>query len=88
MDEERRGEESIEVKRGEGGREREREKEKAWMYRKTSVARGTSAFPLEIARLVVLKVLKHGPAPRLRPFPSPSLSRLREELLGQAVKLA
>ena len=46
------------------------------MYRKTSVARGTSAFPLEIARLVVLKVLKHGPVPRLRPFPSPSLSRL------------
>lgn len=48
------------------------------MYRKTSVARGTSAFPLEIARLVVLKVLKHGPVPRLRPFPSPSLSRVRE----------
>lgn len=79
---ERRGE-SIEVKRG----EREREK-KVGMYRKTSVARGTSAFPLEIARLVVLKVLKHGPVPRLRPFPSPSLSRVREELLGQAVKLA
>ena len=26
-------------------------------------------------RPVVLKVLKHGPVPRLRPFPSPSLSR-------------
>lgn len=60
---------AIEERRG-------RWKKKAWMYRKTSVARGTSAFPLEIARLVVLKVLKHGPVPRLRPFPSPSLSRL------------